>query len=148
MKVILLEDVKGVGKKNEVVEVKDGYARNVILPKKLGMEATPKAINDWKLKTQNMEKQEQENLEAAEALAAEIAQKAIEIKVKSGTSGKIFGSVSAKEVAAAAKEQLGMELDKKKMNLGEGMKELGNYEVSIRLHPKVTAGLQVHVVAQ
>lgn len=146
MKVILLQDVKSLGKKGEVVEVSDGYARNMILPKKLGVEANNKNLNELKLQHQHTEKVAQENLEAAQRLAEEIGEKQIQVKIKTGEGGKIFGSVSTKEIAQAAKVQLNLELDKKKMNLPDGLKTLGCHEVPIKLHPKVTASLKVKVV--
>lgn len=146
MKVILLEDVKSLGKKGEVVKVSDGYARNLLFPKKLGIEATAKNVNDLKLKNQHAEKIAQENLEAAKALAEEIGTKEVTVAIKTGEGGKTFGSVSSKEIAAAAKEQIGMELDKKKLQLPEGgLKSLGVYEVGIKLHPQVTGTLKVKV---
>lgn len=145
MKVILLEDVKSVGKKGDVVEVNDGYARNCLLKKKVGIEATPKALNDLKLKNANDEKLRQEELEAAKAFAKELEEKTVEVKLKSGKDGRTFGSVSSKEIAEAAKAQLGYELDKKKMQLPEAIKSLGTYNVPIRLHQKVTAELKVKV---
>ena len=114
MKIILLEDVKSLGKKGEIVNVSDGYARNAILPKKLGVEATSKNLND--------------------------------LKIKSGEGGRIFGSVSTKEIAQETKAQTGLDLDKKKMQLPEAIKALGTYEVPVKLHPKVTAKLTVQVV--
>ena len=148
MKVILLQDVKSLGKKGDIVNVSDGYARNMILPKKLGVEANNKNMNDLKLQNQHAEKMAQENLEAAQALAAEIADKQVQVSIKTGEGGKIFGSVSTKEIAAAAKEQLNLELDKKKMQLPEGIKSLGVHEVPIRLHSKVMASLKVKVVEE
>lgn len=148
MKVILLQDVKSLGKKGEVVNVSDGYARNMILPKKLGVEATGKNMNDLKLQNQHAQKVAQENLEAAKALAADIAEKQVQVKIKTGEGGRIFGSVSTKEIAAAVKEQLDLELDKKKMQLPEGLRSLGVHEVPIKLHPKVTASLKVKVVEE
>lgn len=148
MKVILLQDVKSLGKKGEVVNVSDGYARNMILPKKLGVEANSKNLNDLKLQNQHAEKVAQENLKAAQALAAEIEDKQVQVKIKTGEGGRIFGAVSSKEVAAAAKEQLDLELDKKKMQMSEGLKSLGVHEVSIKLHPKVTAVLKVEVIEE
>lgn len=145
MKVILLEDVKSVGKKGEVVEVNDGYARNCLLKKKVGVEATPKALNDLKLKNANDEKIAQEVLEQAQAFAKELEEKKIEVTLKTGKDGRSFGSVSAKEIAEAAKKQYGYDLDKKKMHLPEAIKTLGTYVVPIRLHQKVTAELQVRV---
>lgn len=145
MKVILLEDVKSVGKKGELVEVSDGYARNFIFKKKLGIEATPKNLNDLKLKKQNEAKVAAENLADAKAFAEEIETKSVELAIKAGQGGKAFGSVSTKEIAIAAKEQLGYDLDKKKMQLKEPIKNIGTYMVPIRLHPKVTAELKVIV---
>ena len=146
MKIILLEDVKALGKKGEIVTVSDGNARNAILPKKLGVEATSKNLNDLKLQNQHADKVAAENLESAQALAKEVEQKKVVIKIKSGEGGKIFGSVSTKEIAQAAKEQTGMDLDKKKMQLSEPIKALGTYEVPVKLHPKVTAKLSVQVI--
>lgn len=148
MKVILLQDVKSLGKKGDVVNVSDGYARNMLLPKKLGVEANGKNLNDLKLQNMHAEKVAKENLEAAEKLAEEIAEKQVQVTIKTGAGGKIFGSVSTKEIASAAKEQLHLELDKKKMQLPEGLKSLGVHEVPIRLHPKVTASLKVKVVEE
>ena len=145
MKVILLQDVKSLGKKDAVVEVNDGYARNFIFKKNLGIEATPKNLNDLKLRQKNEDKMAAENLAAAKEFAAEIATKSIEMAIKSGQDGRAFGSVSTKEIAAAAKDQLGYDLDKKKMQLKEPIKNLGTYMVPIRLHPKVTAELKVVV---
>lgn len=145
MKVILLEDVKSLGKKGDIVNVSDGYARNAILPKKLGVEATAKNLNDLKLQNQHAEKIAQENLEKAQKLAEQVEKLKVEVKLKSGDGGKAFGSISAKEIAAALKEQSGIELDKKKMQLSEPIKALGSYEVPVKLHSKVTAKLNVHV---
>ena len=146
MKVILLQDVKALGKKGDIVEVSDGYARNAILPKKLGVEANGKNLNDLKLQNKHAEKVAQENYESALALAKTIEETKVEVKIKSGEGGRTFGSVSTKEIAAAAKEQTGLDLDKKKMQLSEAIKSLGTYEVPVKLHPKVTAKLSVHVV--
>ncbi len=148
MKVILLEDVKSLGKKDAIVEVNDGYARNFIFKKNLGIEATPKNLNDLKLRQKNEDKVAAENLEAAREFAAEIAEKSVEMAIKAGQDGRVFGSVSTKEIAAAAKDQLGYDLDKKKMQLREPIKNLGTYMVPIRLHPKVTAELKVVVKAR
>lgn len=145
MKVILLQDVKSIGKKNEVVNISDGYARNVIFKKNLGVEATKKNLNDLKLRQQNDEKVAAKKLADAQAFAKEIAEKSVEIMIKVGQDGRTFGSVSTKEIAAAAKEQLNYDLDKKKMQLKEPIKNIGAYTVPIRLHPKVTAELKVIV---
>ncbi len=145
MKVILLEDVKSLGKKGEIVNVSDGYARNMILPKKLGLEATSKNLNDLKLQNQHAEKVAQENLEAAKKFAEELKDKKVEVKMKSGEGGRTFGSISTKEISEAAKKQLNLELDKKKMLLKDPIKALGTYEVQIKLHPQVTGTFTVHV---
>ena len=145
MKVILLEDVKSLGKKGEIVNVSDGYARNMILPKKLGLEATSKNLNDLKLQNPHAEKVAQENLEAAKKFAEELKDKKVEVKMKSGEGGRTFGSISTKEISEAAKKQLNLELDKKKMLLKDPIKALGTYEVQIKLHPQVTGTFTVHV---
>ena len=148
MKVILLEDVKALGKKGQIVDVSDGYARNAILPKKLGVEATPKNLNDLKLQNQHADKVAQENYENAQALAKQIETVKVVVKLKAGKDGKTFGSISTKEISLAAKEQTGLELDKKKMQLSDAIKNLGTYEIPVKLHPKVTAKLSVHVVEE
>jgi large subunit ribosomal protein L9 len=148
MKVILLQDVKTLGKKGQVVEVSDGYARNAILPKKLGVEATSKNLNDLKLQNQHADKVAAQNLAAAQELAETIGQQKVVVKIKTGEGGKLFGSVSAKEIAEAAKAQTGLELDKKKMQLPEAIKALGTYEIPVKLHAQVTAKLTVQVTEE
>lgn len=148
MKVILLEDVKSLGKKGEIVNVNDGYARNFILPKKLGLEATSKNLNDLKLQKQNDEKVAQEKLDAAKALAEEIKEKSITVKIQAGVEGKVFGSISSKEIATEAKKQLNMDIDKKKIVIPDVIKSLGTYNVNIKLHKDVTATLTVKVEAK
>ena len=146
MKVILLQDVKSLGKKGEIVNVSDAYARNVIFAKKLGLEATGKNLNDLKLQNKHAEKVAEEQLEAAQELAKNLEDKFVEVKMKAGEGGRTFGSVSTKEISAAAKEQLGLELDKKKMQLAEPIRSFGVVEVPVKLHTKVTGKLAVHVV--
>ncbi len=145
MQIILLEDVKTLGKKGEIVDVSDGYARNYVLPKKLGVEANAKNKNDLKLQKANADKVAKEQLEEAKELAGVLETKEVILKMKSGEGGKAFGSVSSKEIAQAAKEQCGLELDKKKIQLPEPIKALGVYEVGVKLHPKVTGSLKVKV---
>ena len=145
MKVILLEDVKSLGKKGEIVNVSDGYARNMILPKKLGVEATPKNLNDLKLQKANAEKVAQENFEAAQAFAKELETKEIIPTLKVGEGGRTFGSISGKEISEAAKKQLNLEIDKKKLQLSSPIRNLGVTNVPVRLHPKVTGSLKVWV---
>lgn len=146
MKVILLEDVKAQGKKGEIIEVSDGYARNVLIAKKLGVEATPKNLNDLKLQKQHETKVAQEQYEAAVELGKVVEQQKVVVKVKCGDGGRVFGAVSTKEIAAATKEQTNIDLDKKKMQLNDPIKALGTYEVPVKLHPKVTTKLTVQVV--
>lgn len=148
MKVILLEDVKSLGKKGEIVNVSDGYARNFVLPKKLGVEANAKNMNDLKLQKANADKVAQEQLEAAQELAKVLETKEVVLKMKSGEGGRSFGSVSSKEIAQAAKDQCGLELDKKKIQLPEPIKALGVYEVGVKLHTKVTGKLKVKVIEE
>lgn len=145
MKVILLEDVKTLGKKGEVVNVSDGYARNMLLPKKLGVEATPKNLNDLKLKKAHQQKLAQDNLEAAREFAKNLEGKEVVLSLKVGEGGKTFGSISAKEISDAAQKQIGMTLDKKKLLLESPIKSLGVTEVPLRLHPEVTGTVKVVV---
>lgn len=145
MKVILLEDIKSLGKKGDIVNVSDGYARNKILPKKLGVEATPKNLNDLKLQKANIERKAQENLDAARAFANELKGKEVVLALKVGEGGKTFGSISSKEISEEAKEQLGLEIDRKKLLLPNPIKNLGSTMVQIRLHPQVVGELKVTV---
>ena len=128
MKIILLQDEKKLGKKGQTIEVSEGYARNYILPKKIGVEATSKNMNDLKLQKANEEKKAAEQLQ-----------------IKAGEGGRTFGSVSSKEIAVACEEQHGIEIDKKKIQLTESLKSFGSYEVNVKLHPQVTAKLTVKV---
>ncbi len=148
MKVILLQDEKKLGKKGTVVEVSEGYARNYILPKKIGLEATPGNLNDLKLKKANESKIAQEQLEAARNLAQELSEKQVTVKMRAGENGKAFGSISGKEIAEAYKEQHRLELDKKKIQMTEHLKNFGTYQIPIKLHPQVTATLTVKVTEE
>lgn len=145
MKVILLQDVKALGKKGEVVNVNDGYARNFILPKNLGVEANGKNLNDLKLQKNNEAKVAQEHLDAAKKLAEELKAGKVVLTMKVGEGGRTFGSVSSKEIAEAVKEQMHLDIDKKKIQLKEQIKTLGTHIVSVKLHPEVTAELNVSV---
>ncbi len=145
MEVILLQDVKSLGKKGEVVKVNDGYARNFILPKKLGVEKTEKTMRDLKLQKAAEEKKQQEILEEAQNLAKQIEAGKIVLKMKAGEGGRTFGSISTKEIAVALKEQLKIEVDKKKLQLAEPIRNFGTYHVPVRLHQKVTAEITVKV---
>lgn len=146
MEVVLLEDVKALGKKGQVVKVNDGYARNFILPKKLGIEATPKNLNDLKLQKANEAKVAAEQLAAAKELGEKLGHSSVTLSIKAGEGGRAFGSVSGKEISAAIKAQLGFEVDKKKLVLPEPLKTFGSHEVPVKLHKEVTAKLMVKVV--
>jgi len=148
MKVILTEDVRSLGKKGEIVDVSDGYARNFILKTKKGIEANTKNLNDLKLKQANDEKNAQKQYEEAKKLGEKIEAGKIEVSIKTGEGGKAFGSVSSKEIAVAVKEQLDLDIDKKKIQLKEQIKTLGTQSVPIKLHPKVTAKLTVVVTEE
>ena len=145
MEVILLEDVKSLGKKDEIVKVSDGYARNYVLPKKLGVEATSKNLNELKLKKANEEKVAKQKLEEAKAFAKVLEESSVELKMKSGEGGRTFGSISSKEIAQEAKKQLNFELDKKKIILDEPIKTLGVHIVKVKIHKDVTAKLTIKV---
>ena len=145
MKVILLEDVKSLGKKGQMVDVSDGYARNFIISKKKEIEATAKNMNDLKLQKAHEDKMAAQRLEEAKLFAAEIAKAEVVLELKVGEGGKLFGAVSSKEIAQAAKEQLNMDLDKKKLVLPNPIKTVGTTSVAVKLHPQVTAELKVIV---
>ncbi len=145
MEVILLADVKNVGKKGEIVKVSDGYARNFILKKNLGVEKTDKTMHDLKLQKAAEERRQQEILEEAQNLAKQMETGSIVLKMKAGEGGRTFGSISTKEITSALKEQLKIEVDKKKLQLAEPIRNFGTYHVPVRLHPKVTAQVTVKV---
>ncbi len=147
MKVILLQDVKSLGKKGDMVEVSDGYARNFILPKKVGVEANEVNKNDLKLQKANQEKVAKEQYDAAVALGKELEELTVNLTVKAGENGKVFGAVTAKEIAQALASQHGKEVDKKKIQLAESIKNIGCFEVPVKLHTKVTAKMTVKVDA-
>jgi large subunit ribosomal protein L9 len=146
MDIVLLEDVKALGKKGQIVKVNDGYARNFILPKKLGIEATTKNLNDLKLQKANEARVQAEVLEAAKELAAKIGELSITLSIRAGEGGRAFGSVSGKEISQAIQSQLSLDIDKKKLILPEPLKTFGSHEVPIKLHKEVTAKLIVKVV--
>ena len=148
MKIILLEDVKSLGKKGEIVNVSDGYARNFVLPKKLGLEATSKNLNDLKLQKANEERVAKQILDEAIALAEKVQAGKVEVKIKVGEGGRTFGSVSTKEIAIAVKEQMGYDIDKKKIQLKDAIKTLGTHTVPVKLHQKVIAELKVIVTEE
>jgi large subunit ribosomal protein L9 len=145
VKIILLQDEKKLGKKGDIIEVSEGYARNFVLPKKIGVEATPKNLNDLKLQKSNEAKVAQEQLDNAKAMAELLETKEVVVTIKAGENGRTFGSVSTKEIAAALKAQTNIDVDKKKIVLPEAIKNFGVYNVPIKLHPKVTGNIKVKV---
>ena len=145
MKVILLQDVKPHGKKGDVVEINDGYARNYILPKKLGVEANAANANDLKLQKANQEKIAAKQLADAKELAAKLEQIKVILKIKTGEGGKTFGSITAKEIAAELKKQHNLDIDKKKIVVAEPIKSVGSFTVTVKLHTQVSASLSVNV---
>lgn len=145
MKCILLADVKSLGKKGDIVDVSTGYARNMLIPKKLGIEATPENLNNLKLQNKHAEKVAAENLAAAKALAEEMSTWTVETSIKTGEGGRTFGSISSKEIVASIKKQYQKDVDKKKVQLQEAIRTSGVHEVKVKLHPEVTATIRVHV---
>lgn len=145
MEIILLQDVKSLGKKGEVVKVNDGYARNMLLPKKLGVEANAKNMEVLKKQKEEEARIAAEQLAAAKELAENIGSKKVTIEIKAGGNGKAFGSVTTKEIGQAMKDQLKLDIDKKKIVLADAIKTAGEYEIPIKLHPQVTAKIKVVV---
>ena len=146
MKIVLLQDVKALGKKGTVVEVSEGYARNFLLPKKLGAPATADNLNTLKLQKANEERVAAAELAEAKDIAAKIEAGSVTVAITGGENGKTYGSVSTKEIADAAKKQLGLDIDKKKIVLAEPLKTFGTHEAVIKLHREVQAKLKVKVV--
>ncbi|MFE1242521.1 50S ribosomal protein L9 [Fictibacillus sp. NPDC058756] len=147
MKVIFLQDVKGKGKKGEVKNVSEGYARNFLFPKNLASEATAGAMAALQGQQKSEEKKQQAQLEEAEALKAKLAEMTITIKTKTGEGGRVFGSVTSKQIADGLKEQ-GIKIDKRKIELADPIKSLGYTDVPIKIHSQVTGTVKVHVTEE
>ncbi len=145
MEVILLEDIKSLGKKGDKVTVKEGYGRNFLIKNKKAVLANAKNLNDLKLSKQHEEKLAKEKLEAAEALRDELVDKKILMSIKTGSGGRSFGAISTKEIASELKKQYGKDIDKKKMSLKDPIKAPGVYDIKIKLHPEVTLVMKVDV---
>lgn len=145
MKVVLLQDVKSLGKKGDVCEVSEGYARNFLLGKKLAVEATAANLNTLKLQKANADRIAAEQLAEAQATAEKLSAATVTVEIKAGENGKTFGSVSAKEIAQALSDQ-GIEVDRKKIVLPDPIKEFGTFDVKIKLHKDVAAAVKVNVV--
>ncbi|WP_027717112.1 50S ribosomal protein L9 [Desulfovirgula thermocuniculi] len=148
MKVILLEDVKNLGPKGAVVEVSDGYARNYLLPRRLAVEATPGRLKELEMLKASQDRRRREEEARARELAARLDGLELTIAVRAGEGGRLFGAVGTKDIAAALSGQHGLEVDKKKILLKDPIKQLGDYQVAIKLHPAVQARIKVSVVAQ
>jgi large subunit ribosomal protein L9 len=146
MKVILIKDEINLGKQGDLVEINDGYARNYVLPRKIALEATPANLNELKLQKERQAQKEKKILETAQETGKQLENHAVTITMKSGEGGKVFGSISTKEIAEAYKTQHNIDVDKKKIQLAENIKTYGNHEVMIKLHPKVNATLKIQVV--
>ncbi|WP_425805908.1 50S ribosomal protein L9 [Desulfitobacterium sp. Sab5] len=147
MKVILISEVKSLGKKGKVCEVSDGYARNFLFPKGLAVEATQGNLNDLALKKANEDRKKAKEKQDAQALAEKLASITVEVHTKIGEGGRLFGSVTNKEIAEALKNKYGIEIDKRKLEVKEPIKALGNYSIPTKLHPEVSAQLKVTVKA-
>lgn len=145
MKVILKQDVKKIGKKDEIHEVSDGYARNFLFPRGLAAEADATALNIARTKNEAREHHAAEALAAAEQLAEKIKDKTVSLKAKGGASGRLFGKVTAKDVAAALSKEVGVEVDKRKVELERDIKDFGTYNASVKLHAGVAAAFKVKV---
>ncbi|SEF98870.1 LSU ribosomal protein L9P [Caloramator fervidus] len=148
MKVILQADIKGVGKKGDVINVSDGYARNYLFPKKLAVEANEANLKILEVQKAKEEKRKQEELQRAKEIAKKISEISVEVFVKAGENGKIFGSITSKDIAEALKKQHGIDIDKKKIELDEAIKMIGVYNVEIKVYPDVTAKLKVNIKAK
>lgn len=146
MKIILLENVKKLGKKDEIIEVADGYARNVIIPKKLGIEATSANLNSVKLKNKNEEKKDENMRNIAMEDKKKIEAATITLKIKAGANGKTFGSINSKEISDGIKESVNLDIDKKDIDLGEPIKNIGRYTVKVRLYKEVIANANINVI--
>ena len=145
MKVILQEDVKALGKKGQVIEVKDGYARNFLFPKKLAVEATDVNLKEVERQEKIKANKKQQELEAAKKLKEQLTKVNVTLKVKSGENGKLFGAVTSKDIAESIEKNSTLKIDKRKIELKDNIKTLGNYQVSIKIHPEVTAEINVKV---
>lgn len=145
MKVILLEDVKNVGKKGALINAKDGYANNFLFPKKLAIEATPSNLKNLENAKKQQEEKEKEIFEEAKKIEEELMKITVVIKTKAGEHGKLFGSITTKEIAESLEEKSGMNIDKRKFELDETIKSVGEYSCKVKLHPKVVAKIKVIV---
>jgi large subunit ribosomal protein L9 len=147
MKVILLQDLRGIGKKGQIIDTSDGHARNYLLPRKLAIEANAMNLREIEEHKKSEIRRQTEELETAQSLAKSLASEKIEVRVKSGGNGHLFGSVTNKEIASALQAKTGLAIDKKKVILDEPIKSVGEKQVEVKLHPQVSAKITVEIVA-
>lgn len=147
MKVIILEEVKKLGKKGDVIEVSEGYARNFLLPRKLAVEATAVNVNSINQQKASEARKRQQAIDEAKLMAAQLSKLTVTISVKTGEGGKLFGSVTGKDIADALAEQHNIELDKRKIEIKDAIKGLGTYPVIIKVHPEITSRIEVYIIA-
>ena len=148
MKVILLQDVKGTGKKGQIVDVSDGHGKNFLIPRKLASEATQAALNDWEKQKKTAEHKRQGEIASAQELASRVEKALVKIPMKVGENGKMFGSVGTKEIAAAMSSQTGIDVDRKKIVLDEPIKVIGTKKVPVKLYADIQAQVSVEIVAE
>lgn len=148
MDVILQKDVKNLGSKGDVVKVAEGYGRNYLIPRGLAIEATDKNMAELKMKKKQQKKREERELQEAQNIARKIDDKRLVLKVKAGEKGRLFGSITTKDIAEKIQSDYGVELDKRKIELAQPIRTLGNYQVEIKIHPGVIATLNVVVEKQ
>ncbi|MCX7883488.1 MAG: 50S ribosomal protein L9 [Caloramator sp.] len=146
MKVILKQDVKGLGKKGDIVNTSDGYARNFLFPKLLAVEATEGKIKEHQAQKENEAKKKLKELQEARELAKKLSEITLTLNVKAGENGKLFGSITSKDIAEALKNQFGYEIDKKKIVLDEAIKIAGSYKVEVKVYPEVSATITVSIL--
>ena len=147
MKVILQQEVKKVGKKGDILEVSEGYARNFLLPKGLAVQATSTNLNAVNQQKKSEERKQQQAVDEATLMAAQLSKIEVSIAVKIGEGGKLFGSVTGKDIAEALKKDHNIDIDKRKIELKETVKGLGDYEAVIKVHPEITSKIKVHIIA-
>jgi large subunit ribosomal protein L9 len=147
MKVMLLQDVKAQGKKGDLIDVSEGYARNYLIPRKLAVEADAKALNEYKNREASMAYKAELEKQNANKLAGQLNGTTVVVKAQAGSNGKIYGSVTSREIADKLKEQTGIDLDKRKISVPDPIKSFGVYELDVKVYPEISAKLTVKVVS-
>jgi large subunit ribosomal protein L9 len=148
VKIVLREDVDTLGRKGDLIEVADGYARNYLVPRGLAMKATKGVVTQAESMRRSREVKETRDRDAAQAIAAQLGSKALEVKARAGEGGKLFGSVTTADIADAIQAQTGIEVDRRKVDLAEPIRELGDADITVKLHTDVSVAVVVHVVAE